>query len=32
VGIASNRKSARYGEYVTESCTNCPSRGCNFLP
>ena len=26
VGIASNRKSARCGEYVLKSCTNCPSR------
>jgi len=26
VEIASNRKSARYGEIVPKSCTNCPSR------
>ena len=25
VGIASNRRSARYGEYVLGSCTHCPS-------
>ena len=25
VGIASNRKSARCGEYVLGSCTHCPS-------
>jgi hypothetical protein len=26
VGIASNCKSARCGEYVLKSCTNCPAR------
>ena len=26
VGIASNRKSERFGEYVPGSCTHCPSR------
>jgi len=31
VGIASNRKSARYGEYVTKSITNCPSLACNLF-
>ena len=25
VGIASNRRSERYGEYVLRSCTHCPS-------
>ena len=33
VGIASNRRSACYGEYVPGSCTHCPSRhGSRFLP
>ena len=33
VGIASNRGSARHGEYVLGSCTHCPSsHGSCFYP